>query len=85
MVRMIFFIASLLSLAATAIAQWVLHWPEALQALWIILPLIFLGIYDLSSNHNVLRNYPIIGHLRYLFEFIRPEIQQYFVAQTPKQ
>ena len=80
MVRMIFFIASLLSLAATAIAQWVLHWPEALQALWIILPLIFLGIYDLTSNHNVLRNYPIIGHLRYLFEFIRPEIQQYFVA-----
>jgi glutamate synthase domain-containing protein 2 len=27
----------------------------------------------------VLRNYPVIGHLRYLLEFIRPEIRQYFI------
>ena len=27
----------------------------------------------------MLRNYPLIGHLRYLFEFIRPEIRQYFI------
>jgi glutamate synthase domain-containing protein 2 len=27
----------------------------------------------------VLRNYPVIGHLRFLLEFIRPEIRQYFI------
>jgi hypothetical protein len=26
-----------------------------------------------------LRNYPVIGHLRFLLEFIRPEIRQYFI------
>ncbi|HEY9181652.1 MAG TPA: FMN-binding glutamate synthase family protein, partial [Gammaproteobacteria bacterium] len=28
---------------------------------------------------SVLRNYPLIGHLRFLLEFIRPEIRQYFI------
>lgn len=41
---------------------------------------IFVGLFDLNSNHNILRNYPVIGHIRFLFEFIRPEIQQYFIA-----
>jgi glutamate synthase domain-containing protein 2 len=31
-----------------------------------------------QSGHSVLRNYPVIGHLRFLLEFIRPEIRQYF-------
>ena len=32
-----------------------------------------LGIHDLTqAHHAVLRNYPIIGHLRYLFEDLRP-------------
>ena len=35
-----------------------------------------LGIYDmLQSRHAILRNYPILGHLRYFFEMIRPEIR----------
>jgi glutamate synthase domain-containing protein 2 len=32
-----------------------------------------------QTRHSVLRNYPLIGHLRFLFEWIRPEIRQYFV------
>ncbi|GAH11339.1 unnamed protein product, partial [marine sediment metagenome] len=56
-------------------------WPQMLHWLWLVIPLILLGIYDIYySKHNILFNYPVIGHLRYLFEFIRPEIQQYFVA-----
>ncbi|MBS0358249.1 MAG: FMN-binding glutamate synthase family protein [Proteobacteria bacterium] len=55
--------------------------PHVLYFLFLIIPYIALGIYDLYfSVHNVLRIYPVIGHLRYLFEFVRPEIQQYFVA-----
>ncbi len=32
-----------------------------------------------QTRHAVLRNYPVIGHLRFLLEFIRPEIRQYFI------
>ncbi len=41
--------------------------------------LIVVGIHDLiQTRHAVLRNYPIIGHLRFFFEKIRPEMRQYF-------
>jgi glutamate synthase domain-containing protein 2 len=41
------------------------------------------AIYDLlQRRHSVLRNYPIIGHLRFIMEEIRPEIQQYFVESN---
>jgi len=32
-----------------------------------------------QRRHSVLRNYPVIGHLRFLLEFVRPEIRQYFI------
>ena len=42
--------------------------------------LTLLGIYDLlQTRHAILRNYPVLGHLRFLLEFIRPEIRQYFI------
>ncbi|MFA5668611.1 MAG: FMN-binding glutamate synthase family protein [Balneolaceae bacterium] len=38
------------------------------------------GLYDvLQKEHTILRNFPIIGHFRYLLESIGPEIRQYFV------
>ncbi|MET1754977.1 FMN-binding glutamate synthase family protein [Novosphingobium sp. RD2P27] len=50
--------------------------------------LVGLGIYDLTQPvHSVRRNYPIVGHLRWFFEDIRPEIRQYLIEgdfdQTP--
>ncbi|MCW4457285.1 FMN-binding glutamate synthase family protein [Microbacterium sp. MPKO10] len=42
-----------------------------------------LAAYDLTQRkHSVLRNYPVIGHMRYLLEGIRPEIQQYFIERN---
>ena len=41
---------------------------------------LIIAIFDSLSHHNILRNYPFMGRFRYIFEFIRPEIQQYFVA-----
>ena len=39
-----------------------------------------LGVYDLiQTRHAIRRNYPVLGNLRFLFEFIRPEIRQYFL------
>lgn len=50
------------------------------KAFYIVGPLILLGLRDiLQKKHMILRNFPILGHFRYLFEKIRPEIQQYFV------
>src|SRR3954454_8514514 len=42
--------------------------------------LAIVGVRDtLQARHAVLRNYPVIGHLRFLLEWIRPEIRQYFI------
>lgn len=53
---------------------------------WALIPLILfaaltaLGIVDvIQSSHSILRNYPVIGHMRFLFEGIRPEIRQYLI------
>jgi glutamate synthase domain-containing protein 2 len=38
------------------------------------------GVHDLLQKHHaILQELPIIGHLRFLLEFIRPEIRQYFI------
>ena len=52
------------------------------QVMWLLLfgALTALGAYDLQQQHHaILRNYPIIGHLRFMLEYIRPEIRQYFL------
>lgn len=39
-----------------------------------------LGVIDtLQTHHSILRNYPVLGHMRFLFEGIRPEIRQYLI------
>jgi glutamate synthase domain-containing protein 2 len=44
------------------------------------LVLSLVGVRDvLQKRHAVLRNYPVIGHVRFLLEFIRPEMRQYFI------
>ncbi|SDR91498.1 Glutamate synthase domain-containing protein 2 [Paraoerskovia marina] len=35
----------------------------------------------LQKKHTILRRYPVVGHLRYLMEDIRPELQQYFIER----
>ncbi len=55
-------------------------------SVWLLIPLAFftgltvLGIVDVTQHsHSILRNYPVIGHMRFLFEGIRPEIRQYLI------
>lgn len=52
--------------------------PVGLWVWWVLPVLAVFGALDLKSNHNVLRNYPILGHIRYMLEFVRPELRQYF-------
>ena len=44
------------------------------------LALSLLGLKDyLQTGRSILRNYPIVAHIRFLLEDIRPEIRQYFI------
>ncbi len=57
-------------------------WPLALLAGALSL----LGLHDLlQTRHAVLRNYPVLGHIRYLVESIRPEIRQYLLEGDAEQ
>ncbi|WP_455231942.1 FMN-binding glutamate synthase family protein [Geopseudomonas aromaticivorans] len=44
------------------------------------------GINDLrQTQHAVRRNYPLLGNIRYLVEFIRPEVRQYLLEGDDEQ
>ena len=46
----------------------------------LFLALIALGVHDMcQTKRSILRNYPIIGHIRFMLEYVRPEIRQYFI------
>lgn len=54
---------------------------DTIWFLAILIPLLLLWVYDLlQKKHTILRNFPVLGHMRYILEFFRPEIQQYFIA-----
>ncbi|GBG25880.1 Ferredoxin-dependent glutamate synthase [Hondaea fermentalgiana] len=39
-----------------------------------------LGMRDMAQpSHTIRRNFPVLGHMRYLLESVRPEIRQYFI------
>ncbi len=66
---------ALLSLVAMFVWSW-----------WFAVPLVIfaglavLGLYDVTQkHHSILRNYPVLGHMRFIFEGIRPEIRQYLI------
>ncbi|WP_018178856.1 FMN-binding glutamate synthase family protein [Jongsikchunia kroppenstedtii] len=71
-------VALLLGAFAAIVGSW---------AWWLVVAilaaLLLLGLYDiLQRRHSVLRNYPILGHMRFLLESIRPELQQYFIERN---
>jgi len=77
-VRNIFVVTSIVSILAVIIISF--SWSTVLWSLLLIIPLVLLGIWDIiQTKRAVLRLYPVIGHIRYMMESIRPEIQQYFV------
>ena len=57
------------------------------RAHWVTWPLISIsgflaavGIVDvMQTKQAIRRNYPILSHFRFFFEYIRPEIRQYFI------
>lgn len=63
-----------------ALSQRWLAYADVLEMLAVaMVALVALGIHDLlQTRHAILRNYPIVAHMRFLLEDIRPELRQYF-------
>ncbi|MGD9986838.1 FMN-binding glutamate synthase family protein [Pseudonocardia sp.] len=76
-------IGTLAVLGAFAVLAATVLGPGWWAAAAVLLALLVVAVYDVvQRRHAVLRNYPVVGHLRYLLESIRPEIQQYFVERN---
>src|SRR5580698_4791031 len=59
---------------------------DGYTSIYVVIPLILftvlalIGIHDIvQTRHAVLRNYPLMAHIRFILEEIRPEIRQYFL------
>jgi glutamate synthase domain-containing protein 2 len=62
------------------------HSFEARIVFVITVILSLVGMYDLvQRKHAILRNYPVIGHMRYVLESFRPELRQYFFENDEDQ
>ena len=81
MVRRIILFSLLAALLVTGLLA--LANPAWLAPLLILALMAVVAVRDVTQRrHAVLRNFPLIGHIRYLLEMIRPEIQQYFVESN---
>ena len=69
------------SLVLTAgIAAGAVFWRPLLYAFVVLGPILVLAAYDLTQKrHTILRNYPLVGHGRYILEEFRHHIRQYFI------
>jgi glutamate synthase domain-containing protein 2 len=55
-------------------------WRPFIWALVIVVPVICLGVFDMvQSHHTLMRNFPVLGRMRWVAEWLRPKVYQYFV------
>ncbi|MFT5431373.1 MAG: glutamate synthase domain-containing protein 2 [Myxococcota bacterium] len=81
MARRIFYVTSTVIIVGTAAIA--MLWLPILWTLILTAPVIALGFWDVNQKRRtILRNFPVIGHGRYLLEMIRPEIMQYFIEDN---
>jgi len=79
--RTIFGTTAVVMISAVAAVSY--FWTDAWYGMLVVGPIVLLGIADmLQTKQSIRRNFPVIGHARYLFEEIRPEIQQYFIENN---
>jgi len=73
-----FILYSIVSFLGVAVGSY--FWLPTLWALLLIIPIILCGAFDmLQTSHTIWRNFPVIGHGRWVMELLRPPIHQYFI------
>ncbi|MBQ0768060.1 MAG: FMN-binding glutamate synthase family protein [Bizionia sp.] len=77
--RIQFYIISTISLLIT-LALGIYLSPYWYVLFVIVLAFTILGYYDVfQTRHTIMRNYPILGRLRFVLEDLRPKMYQYFI------
>ncbi|MFS8036371.1 FMN-binding glutamate synthase family protein [Xanthobacter sp. AM11] len=73
------FIAIVVVAAASLVLSFTAH-QAWLIVFCVLFPLVLVGVFDITQpDHSLLRNYPVIGSVRWLFEAVRPYLRQYLM------
>lgn len=55
-------------------------WKPFAWSFVLIMPIVVLGMYDMAQTHHTLmKNFPVVGRMRWVAEWLRPKVYQYFV------
>ncbi len=55
-------------------------WKPFLWSFVLIVPMLLVGFYDvMQTHHTIMANFPVIGRMRWMAEWLRPKMYQYFV------
>lgn len=75
------FVLGITALIITSITYY--YFNTGLSFIILITTLLTVGLANsMQHKHTILRNFPVLGYFRYLFEMIAPEIQQYFIERS---
>jgi len=76
-----FLSAAAITIAVVGLLGWL--WTPLWWLYLLVIPITVVGIYDMIQTENtIIRNFPFLGHFRYLLMSISPEIRQYFVESN---
>jgi glutamate synthase domain-containing protein 2 len=65
-----------LGAAAFSLFVWTPFWWSFI----LIVPIVFMGVADMmQTKHTLKRNYPVVGRMRWMAEWMRPKVYQYFI------
>ncbi|MBG6185848.1 FMN-binding glutamate synthase family protein [Flavobacterium sp. CAN_S2] len=79
--RQKFFFIGISALLTTAVIYF--FFQKGLLLMLLLILLLVVGFANtMQHKHAILRNFPVLGYFRYLFEMIAPEIQQYFIERS---
>jgi len=66
--------------------NWIIDNPVGTFFLLVLAFLVYVFFKDITQKyHTIQHNFPVVGHLRYFFEMIGPELRQYWVAHDKEE
>jgi len=85
LIQILRFYGVFLIVLVAALAVVILGWIDDHRWWWLellLLPLTLLGLWNLLQHrHTLMRNYPLVAHVRWIFEYLRPFLRGYIVER----